>query len=109
MTPAAPLPPATEPPRDPVADAEKAMAFKARFASNLISTQNNASRPLAEVSSTSESTPGRSASVPQAQATQSAAAETSNKHAPEININAAHGQASKRRNYINEHPFIWPE
>jgi hypothetical protein len=31
------LPPPTEPPRDPVANAEKALAFKARFASNLVS------------------------------------------------------------------------
>jgi type IV secretion system protein VirB10 len=32
-SPATQLPPTTEPPRDPVANAEKAIAFKARFAS----------------------------------------------------------------------------
>ena len=50
--PAAQLPPpsqpATEPPRDPVADAEKALAFKARFASNLVSADDGASHPSAE-------------------------------------------------------------
>lgn len=43
--PAAQLPPATEPPRDPVADAEKALIFKARFASNLVSAGEGVSRP----------------------------------------------------------------
>src|SRR5579862_5528868 len=61
---AAPLPPPTEPPRDPVADAEKAMAFKARFASNLVSGEDNASRPLAEPS-TADNAPARSPSLPQ--------------------------------------------
>jgi type IV secretion system protein TrbI len=42
--PATQSPPATEPQHDPIADAERELAFKARFASNLIS---GASRPLA--------------------------------------------------------------
>ena len=47
VAPAAPPPPAAEPPRDPVADAERALAFKARFASNLVSGDTGASRPAA--------------------------------------------------------------
>ena len=64
-SPATQLPPpvtATEPPRDPVADAERAMTFKARFASNLVSPNDNASRPLAESTDATESTPARSPS-----------------------------------------------
>ena len=45
-SPAAQLPPpAAESARDTIADAEKAMAFKARFASNLVSADAGASRP----------------------------------------------------------------
>jgi type IV secretion system protein VirB10 len=94
MTPTAPvaqLPPPTEPSRDPVADAEKAMAFKARFASNLVSAEDNASRPVAEASATSESTPARSSSVPQTSPAQPTAA-TDKKRALEVNINSAQGQ-----------------
>ncbi len=94
MTPPAPvaqLPPPTEPPRDPVADAEKAMAFKARFASNLVSAEDNASRPVAEASATSESAPARSSSVPQTSPAQPTAA-TDKKLALEVNINSAQGQ-----------------
>jgi len=96
-TPAAQLPPpvvaqSTEPPRDPVADAEKALAFKARFASNLVTAEDNAPRPLAE-SSGAGGTPIRSPSLPQAATAQPAAASTSgNKRAPEVNVNSAHGQ-----------------
>jgi type IV secretion system protein TrbI len=93
--PMTPLPPPTEPPRDPVADAEKAMAFKARFASNLVSAEDGASRPLADASGTADSTPARSPSLPQVPATQTAAAATSttgNKRVPEVNINSALGQ-----------------
>jgi type IV secretion system protein VirB10 len=95
--PAAQLPPpvvaqSTEPPRDPVADAEKALAFKARFASNLVTAEDNAPRPLAE-SSGAGGTPIRSPSLPQAATAQPAAASTSgNKRAPEVNVNSAHGQ-----------------
>jgi hypothetical protein len=38
--PMAPLSPPAAPPSDPVADAEKALAFKSRFASNLVSTDD---------------------------------------------------------------------
>jgi type IV secretory pathway VirB10-like protein len=93
---AAQLPPPaaqpTEPPRDPVADAEKALAFKARFASNLVTAEENASRSLAEPSGT-DSTATHPSSLQQAVAVQPAAASaTNNKRAPEVNENSAHGQ-----------------
>jgi len=82
----------TEPPRDPVADAEKALAFRARFASNLVTAEDSASRPLAE-SSDADSTAAHPSSLPQASAAQpAAAATTGNKRAPEVNVNTAHGQ-----------------
>ena len=88
--PAAQLPPPTEPPRDPVADAEKALAFKARFASNLVSAGDGASHPSADTAGLGESTPARSLSLPQAPATQPATA--GSKRAPEVSVNSAHGQ-----------------
>ncbi len=92
--PATQLPPASEPPRDPVADAEKAMAFKARFASNLVSSDAGVSRPSAESSDLSENIPAHSSSLPPTPPTQAttAPAATGNKRAPEVNINSAHGQ-----------------
>jgi type IV secretion system protein VirB10 len=93
--PAAQLPPpaTTEPPRDPIADAEKAMAFKARFASNMVSAEDNASRPLSESLDTTDNAPARSSSLPQAPTAQPAAtAAAGNKRAPEVNVNSAHGQ-----------------
>jgi type IV secretion system protein VirB10 len=92
-SPAAQLPPpATEPPRDPVADAEKALAFKARFASNLVSADGGATRSSAESTGTSDNAPARSASLPQAAAAQPATTATDKKRAPEVNVNSAHGQ-----------------
>jgi type IV secretion system protein VirB10 len=90
--PAAQLPPPvaaqpTEPPRDPVADAEKALAFKARFASNLVSADGGATRSSAESTGPSDNAPARSASLPQAATTA-----TDKKRAPEVNVNSAHGQ-----------------
>jgi type IV secretion system protein TrbI len=87
-------PPATaEPPRDPIADAEKAMAFKSRFASNLVSADAGAARPSAEPAGPGDTTPTRSSSLPPTAPTQAAPApQTTAKRAPEINLNAAHGQ-----------------
>ena len=84
----------TEPPHDPVADAEKALAFKARFASNLVSADDGASHPSTEPADLGESTAARSLSLPQIAPTQAAAAPatTANKRAPEVNVNVAHGQ-----------------
>jgi type IV secretion system protein VirB10 len=78
----------TEPPHDPVADAEKALAFKARFASNLVSTDDGAAHPSVESASVSDNSAVRSSSLPEARA----ATATDNKRAPEVNVNAAHGQ-----------------
>jgi type IV secretion system protein TrbI len=93
-SPAAQLPPpAAESTRDTIADAEKAMAFKARFASNLVSADNGASHPSAEPASLGESTPARSSSLPPTPPTQAAATPaTASKRAPEVNVNSAHGQ-----------------
>jgi type IV secretion system protein VirB10 len=87
-------PPATEPSRDSIADAEKALAFKARFASNLVSSDDNASRPLAESPVPTDNAPARSSSLPQSPTAETAPAPitTGNKRAPEVNINAALGQ-----------------
>jgi len=80
-------PPATEPSRDPVADAEKTLIFKARFASNLVSADGGATRSSAESTGPSDNAPARSASSPQAATTA-----TDKKRAPEVNVNSAHGQ-----------------
>ena len=94
-----------QPPRDPIADAEKALAFKARFASNLVTPQvapphDNMARSL------SEQNPGVGlgnalarayfqsqkipASVPNA-APNEKQTSTAAKHPPEVNLNSAHG------------------
>jgi type IV secretion system protein TrbI len=93
--PAAQLPPpAGESARDTIADAEKAMAFKARFASNLVSADVSASHPSAEPTGLGDTAPARSSSLPPTAPTQAAAAPaaTGNKRAPEVNLNSAHGQ-----------------
>lgn len=83
--------PATEPQHDPIADAEKAMAFKARFASNLVSSDVGASRPSAfSADSTNagvrtDAKAARSVDLP-------LQTPVTAKRAPEVNINSAHGQ-----------------
>lgn len=79
--------PPAEPSRDPVADAEREMAFKARFASNLVAPHDDAAR-------FSEPNTARSAVLPQTAAVQPAATipPTDNKRALEVNVNSAHGQ-----------------
>jgi len=91
--PVIPSQPPTDPPRDPVADAEKALAFKARFASNLVAANDGASHPLAEPADhtgNSATTPSARPSdiTPQAAAPQAA----TNRRAPEVSVNSAHGQ-----------------
>ncbi len=94
----------TQPPRDPIADAEKTLAFKSRFASNLVTpsvtpSHDNTARgpweqnpgtsmgsPLAPASLQSQQTPGGvpiGGQPPKANAV---------KHAPEVNLSSAHGQ-----------------
>jgi type IV secretion system protein VirB10 len=83
-----------EPPRDPIVDAEKAMAFKARFASNLVVSGDGAARTPAVSDAASSSEIARSSNLPQqSPASQIAAAPaaTANKRAPEVNLNSAHG------------------
>ncbi|MDR3748268.1 MAG: TrbI/VirB10 family protein [Acidobacteriota bacterium] len=78
-----------EPPRDPVADAEKALAFKARFASNLVSADDGAARASApQADSVNVARPMEAPQqVPAAQA-----AANGQKRTPEVNVNSAHGQ-----------------
>jgi type IV secretion system protein TrbI len=91
--PMAPLSPPAAPPSDPVADAEKALAFKSRFASNLVSADDGAPRPSVDSSDVTEAPAVRSASLPQAPAAQATPASAAgSKRAPEVNVNSAHGQ-----------------
>jgi type IV secretion system protein VirB10 len=97
-------PPETDRPRDPVADAEKAIAFKARFASNLVSAADHALQPVASPtdsadvlvrpSTGSDLNPARPSSLPDTPAEQPSPGATTNgsKRAPEVNVNSAHGQ-----------------
>jgi type IV secretory pathway VirB10-like protein len=78
-----------QPPRDPIADAEKALAFKARFASNLVSSNDTV--PGASSSAPAVSAAG-SAGTANNPAPASAAQQPGAKRAPEVNINAAHGR-----------------
>ena len=83
-----------QPPRDPIADAEKALAFKARFASNLVGPieatpsaigSSNVQTGRANALPTNFSaTPPQKAPVSQAT--------SAGKHVPEVNIDAAHGR-----------------
>jgi type IV secretory pathway VirB10-like protein len=78
--------PPAQPPRDPIADAEKALAFKARFASNLVGpVEVTPAAPTTSIPAAVHSEPQ------QASAAQPATPDSS-KRAPEVNVNAAHGQ-----------------
>jgi type IV secretory pathway VirB10-like protein len=91
--PAPQSPPATETARDPIADAEKAMAFKARFASNLVSANDGASHHPAETAGPAENNAAPPSSLPLDSPTQATASQAATKkRAPEINVNSAHGQ-----------------
>jgi len=95
------LPPATEPQHDPVADAERAMAFRARFASNLVSADAGASRPSVSPADSADAIgrPETDGATPAArpvglpsQASAAQIATAANKRASEVNVNSAHGQ-----------------
>jgi type IV secretory pathway VirB10-like protein len=80
-----------QPPHDPIADAEKALAFKSRFASNLVTPNGNpahdsvAQRPWEQPAGTNvDSAPNAAPNKKQ----NSAVA----KRPPEVNLNSAHGQ-----------------
>jgi len=83
-----------QPPRDPIADAEKALAFKARFASNLVGPIE--ATPSAVGSSNVQTGRGNAlptnfSATPPQQAPVSQAT-SAGKHVPEVNIDAAHGR-----------------
>jgi type IV secretion system protein TrbI len=90
--PAPQLPPASETPRDPIADAEKAMAFKARFASNLVSATDAAAHPPAETAGSAEINTAPSARPLDSQTQVAASQAATKKRATEVNVNSAHGQ-----------------
>jgi type IV secretory pathway VirB10-like protein len=106
--------PNTQPPSDPIADAEKMLAFKSRFASNLVTLnvappQDNMARsPWERNSGTSAGSESASSPAlpqplmtnsstalpfgPPRNANTSANSAANGKHAPEANLNFAHGQ-----------------
>ncbi|GGG99613.1 TrbI/VirB10 family protein [Silvibacterium dinghuense] len=92
VAPATQLPPPSETPRDPIADAEKALAFKARFASNLVS--GNDTIPGAASSSAPPTAGTGNADKSAAPSTMptSLHSDADAKHPPEVNVNSAHGQ-----------------
>lgn len=87
----------SEPQHDPIADAEKAIAFKARFASNIVSSDVSASRPSAEhAEADGQLNAGNDAMAVPSEGLPSRTPATSItapvKRSPEVNINSAHGQ-----------------
>ncbi len=91
--------PSTESQRDPIADAEKAMAFKARFASNLVVPGDGAAAhpsvvsEAAPASDTDRSPNSSPTSVAQSPfLTSASSASGDKKHPAEVNVNSAHGQ-----------------
>jgi type IV secretion system protein VirB10 len=94
--PAAQSPPATEPPRDPVADAEHVIAFRSRFASNLVSADAGAPRPPGSAADATDaivrSRVNDDATTTGSANSQQSPAASEQKRAPEVSVNAAHGQ-----------------
>jgi type IV secretion system protein VirB10 len=77
-----------EPPHDPIADAERELNFKARFASNMVSAYGRREAPDSGATATA-------ASPAAATAQSTIAAERGRddaKHIPEVSVNSAHGQ-----------------
>jgi type IV secretory pathway VirB10-like protein len=92
-SPGTPQAASTDVPRDPIADAEREMIFKARFASNLISetpqhesgtSDERAALPANDVHSLPSSVIGSEIG--------NVASAANSKHALEVNVNAAEGQ-----------------
>jgi type IV secretion system protein VirB10 len=87
-----------EPPRDPVKEAERALAFKSRFASNLISPVESKPQLAAEAvrgSSEAAYTPSVFPGALLPEATRGAATPSAmgqGKRPPEVNVNSATGQ-----------------
>jgi type IV secretion system protein TrbI len=85
---------ASAPPADPVADAEKELAFKSRFVSNLVTDQApHIPMPSDDDSPSDTASAAHAAAPPQSTApAPQSAADTAKKRAPEVNVNNAHGQ-----------------
>jgi type IV secretory pathway VirB10-like protein len=87
-----------EPLRDPIADAEKALAFKARFTSNLVSADDGASRVSPADSDEAMSRPNGNSDTTKAFTSDllrhapDPQVPTTSKRATEVNVNSAHGQ-----------------
>ncbi len=84
-----------QPPRDPIADAEKALAFKARFASNLVSPAGAMTSTGADSNMQAgqpHASPANHPENSQQQASDSQTAAAAGKRALEVNIDAAHGR-----------------
>ena len=85
-----------QPPRDPIADAEKALAFKSRFASNLVAPSGPPSQVnIMQNPGTSMSSalaPASFQAQPMPASVQNAKQTAPGKRPPEVNLNAAHGQ-----------------
>jgi len=80
------VPAHVEPPRDPIKDAERALSFKARFASNLVSVPETTAHSAAPQS-------GEAANaIPRQDVRAAEANAVTAKRAPEVNINSAFGQ-----------------
>jgi type IV secretion system protein VirB10 len=86
-----------EPPHDPVKDAERALAFKARFASNLVlpgdtAPHSEGTQSYGAPAHFSEDEPVASSTAAAQSARAASAAGTAAKRAPEVNVNSAFGQ-----------------
>ena len=81
-----------QPPRDPIADAEKALAFKSRFASNLVSPVDTTPPTATDSSARSSPSHVNRAQDSAQQAAASQSTDAAGKHAPEVNVDAAHGR-----------------
>jgi type IV secretion system protein VirB10 len=84
----------TEKPRDPVVDAERALVFKARFASNLVSASDGATRSSAMQADSTNAAAGATSVRPTevSQLATGSSSTTNSKRAAEVNVNSAHGQ-----------------
>jgi type IV secretion system protein TrbI len=72
-----------EPPRDPLADAERALRFKSRFASNLVVTSQTSTREQSTTTSPDRSAQSETFRQP---------TKPANQHPAEISVNSAEGQ-----------------
>jgi type IV secretion system protein TrbI len=82
------VPSQAEPPHDPIADAERELNFKARFASNIVSAYGQ--REALNFESTATEAPPAATTAQSGIAAERGRDEA--KHAPEVSVNSAHGQ-----------------